>query len=585
MFSTVCPVAGEGSREYNSNNNSQRSFLRVFSTSGGVPSIVVSQPHFVYMKSGEKMYIGSSIADSTSHEITLTTPSGTVTSYDIVKDGNGYIGTRVQELAGPKPLNASGYTPITYTASEEGVYIVDFYGDQNINLKNVAIKNSDEWNASNKTHNIAAWDITVASASGSKINGRVFAPRLGFSSNSVYSVSSSVYVLTENGYQYKYSINNINGADYQVFSSNIGAVVNGHSAYTSYHTSAPGYSYFSRRDFIRQTNGGIMNRLFYNRPDSALLTYLGLPSNGNPIVPSISNLHFTSDSNIDNSLYANEGGVFSFDCSIENEKYTFTLDFGNGNEVKKYGTTSLSNTVVWDGKDSNGDYAQAGTLRASIELLAGENHFVINDIEVINDGIVIQRINGNSPTPYKVYYNHTPQKIDNYPNYMDTVCFDGSNPVPNCTSGYNSITYANQNGWIVNSDNSSIRYITAPLDGTDGVDSSSGIAKTANNWSDMKNLDFWVYDDSISPLNINLKVISDEKINIRVNKLWEDEGDRDGVRPSTISVILLQNEIEFDTAAITGSSSNTWTYTFRNLPKYDTNGELFSYNVEEAVSP
>ena len=138
-------------------------------------------------------------------------------------------------------------------------------------------------------------------------------------------------------------------------------------------------------------------------------------------------------------------------------------------------------------------------------------------------------------------------------------------------------------GWAVDPDDHTIRYVSEPLDGSNGINSSSGVTKNLNRWGNAKNLDFWTYDDSVLPLNIDVKIISDEKINIQVNKLWEDDSDRDGVRPSTISVKLLQNEIEYDTAAITGSSSNTWTYTFRNLPKYNTDGELFYYSIEEVV--
>ena len=333
-----------------------------------------------------------------------------------------------------------------------------------------------------------------------------------------------------------------------------------------------------RTDFETDQNGGVMHKLFYNRPDSALLAYLDLPADGSPIVPTISNLKFTSSSGTQNTQYANEGGTFTFNSTTENDKYIFTLDFGNGNEVKKYGTTSASNSISWDGKDDKGNFVQSGNYVAKLELFPGEVHFVLYDFEIIQDGIVIQRLNGNSQNPYTVYYNHTPQSIDTLPNNMDTVCL-----VNTCQPGSNTVNFAENNGWVVNAEDLSIQYVTAPLDGTNGVDSSAGLSKTANNWSESKLLDYWSYDDSIAPLNINVKVVPDEKINIRVNKLWEDENDRDGMRPSTISVKLLQNETEYNTATITGSTGNTWTYTFRNLPKYNTDGELFDYSIEEVV--
>ena len=514
------------------------------------------------------MYIGTSVYERDDYEFTVTNPSGTVTTYNVTQTGNGCIQTRAQEVAGPKPLNSAGYAPITINADTEGIYIVTFYGFYT-NSSNFRIYNS-QW-VSWPQHNIAAWDITVVSQNGNKIDGRVFFPQITFSSSSNvyqnYTVSFIFYVLTNNGYQYSIMVNNADPVNYIVSASNIGNMINNHSAYSSYGSTSY-FSTFLRTDFVPQSNGGVMYRLFYNKPDSALLSYLGLPSDGNPIIPSISNLKFTSSSGKTNALYANEGGTFTFDSVTNGEKYILTLDFGNGNEVKKYGSAASSNSISWDGKDGNGDYAQPGNFSAALELLPGEVHFVLGDFEFIPNGIVIQRLNGSSSDRYKVYYNHTPQTIDGRHNGMDTANIS------------EKVSYATSNGWVVNSDDTSVQYVTAPLDGTNGVSSSSGISKTANLWSDEKQLDFWTFDDTVASLNVSVFV--NEKINIQVNKRWEDDNNRDGMRPSKISVKLLQNNVVYDTAVITGSTGNTWTYTFRNLPKYNTDGELFAYSVEES---
>ena len=581
MLAAVFPAAGEGSREINADDNSARSFLRAFFDGG---QGMYYQPFYVYMKADEKMYIGTSVYERESYEISVTNPSGTVTTYNVTQTGNGHIQTRAQELAGPKPLNNTGYAPVTYTADSEGIYTVRFYGNDNATSDFAQIYNFEEWNSSPKTWNIAAWDITVVSANGAKFDGRVFMSEISLMSMTTpsltYTVSPSAYILTENGYLYKMTSNGAHPVSYSLYSSNMGVTVNNHSAYTSCNNGSPGYSTFYRTDFVRQSNGAIENRMFYNKPDSALLTYLGLPANGTPIIPEISNLKFTGTSNSINSMYANESGTFTFDSTTNGEKYILTLNFGSDNEVKKYGVTSAINSIFWNGKDANGNHIQTGDFTAKLELLPGETHIIISDFETISNGIVIQRLNGSSSDRYKVFYNHTPQLVDGYKNFMDTYC---GNTETNCVGGYNLVDYVSQGGWIVDGDNPTIRYVTTPLDGTAGIDSSSGVSKTANQWSNAKYLDFWTYDDSILPLNINIKVISDEKINILVNKLWEDDSNRDGVRPSNISVKLLQNGIELDIATITGSSSNTWTYTFRNLPKYDTDGELFRYNIEEVV--
>ena len=576
----VCfPAAGEGSREYNAINNSARSQL------SGVTI------HYVYLKQGEKLYIGSSTTRNTDYDVSLTSPDGTQSTYDIEQNGVGHIVNRTQELAGPKPLNSSGYNPIVYTASAEGIYTVRFRDNPNY-TDNVYcnILNKNDWNSLSCGCTLA-WDMTVSSASGNRINGRVFSPAMNLAaqqSNKVGRIdevdpaTASVYILTDNGYQYKFTMRDVYPWAYTLYFSNIGIMVNNHSAYTSIHQSTPGYSIFSRSNFVRQSNGGIMYRTFYNRPDAALLQYLGLPADGSPVIPEIRDFKFQSTSNLANKEYSGEGGIFNFDSSVTNGKYTFTLSFANGKNIVRSGQLSANNSISWDGKDNEGNVVESGEITASIDLIPGETHFVLDDFEQITDGIVIERLNGSSSNRYKVYYDHTPQSVDGYYNNLDTVC-DGTNYGGTCPIGYTTKTFTNQNRWVVDADDTSVRYLYGNLSNLDGVDSSGGASITTNYFSDHKSFDLWAYDDAAAPTSINIKVISNEKINIQVNKHWEDDSNRDGVRPSTISVKLLQNEIEYDTAAITGSSSNTWTYTFRNLPKYNTDGELFEYSVEEVV--
>ena len=578
VFAAVMPVSGEGSREINADGNSSRSQLR-------------GSRHYVYLKPGEKLYIGSSTYIREDYDVSLTTPDGTLITYDIEENGNGYIANRAQEMAGPKPLNSSGYTPITYTAPAEGIYSVVIRTNDDDKRYCYSLSSVD-WNSlSCKTSYTFSWDITVSSSAGNRIDGRVFAPILFFSAqgpnmigvdSGAAPLNTSVYVLTDNGYQYKVTLKNVFVWGYSLRFSNMGNIVNNHSAYTSYFQGSSGYPNFLRSDFNRQSNGGVMYRTFYNLPDTALLQYLGYPANGNPITCEISNFEFHSTSNLANKEYSGEGGIFNFDSSVTNGKYTFTLSFANGKNIVRSGQLSANNSISWDGKDNEGNVVESGEITASIDLIPGETHFVLDDFEQITDGIVIERLNGSSSNRYKVYYDHTPQSVDGYYNNLDTVC-DGTNYGGTCPIGYTTKTFTNQNRWVVDADDTSVRYLYGNLSNLDGVDSSGGASITTNYFSDHKSFDLWAYDDAAAPTSINIKVISNEKINIQVNKHWEDDSNRDGVRPSTISVKLLQNEIEYDTAAITGSSSNTWTYTFRNLPKYNTDGELFEYSVEEVV--
>lgn len=78
---------------------------------------------------------------------------------------------------------------------------------------------------------------------------------------------------------------------------------------------------------------------------------------------------------------------------------------------------------------------------------------------------------------------------------------------------------------------------------------------------------------------------SDEEINVKVEKVWEDDNNSANKRPESIEVKLKRDgyiiqEVELNT-------SNDWKYTFENLPKYqDSNEEELSiYEIEEISVP
>ena len=72
-----------------------------------------------------------------------------------------------------------------------------------------------------------------------------------------------------------------------------------------------------------------------------------------------------------------------------------------------------------------------------------------------------------------------------------------------------------------------------------------------------------------------------ERIDLSVEKKWDDEDDRDGIRPETITVKLLANGAEVATAQIT--ADNDWKYTFEGFVKY-ANGQEIKYTVKEVDS-
>lgn len=73
-------------------------------------------------------------------------------------------------------------------------------------------------------------------------------------------------------------------------------------------------------------------------------------------------------------------------------------------------------------------------------------------------------------------------------------------------------------------------------------------------------------------------------IDIFGTKTWNDNGNQDGKRPSSITVKLLKNnKDQIDSKTV--SAADEWNYKFEKLPENDTNGNKIIYSVAEADVP
>ena len=70
-----------------------------------------------------------------------------------------------------------------------------------------------------------------------------------------------------------------------------------------------------------------------------------------------------------------------------------------------------------------------------------------------------------------------------------------------------------------------------------------------------------------------------ETTEVTVKKVWDDAQNQDGLRPSTITVHLLANGEEVQTATLSGEG-DTWSHSFTDLPVYK-NGQKLVYTVTE----
>lgn len=70
-------------------------------------------------------------------------------------------------------------------------------------------------------------------------------------------------------------------------------------------------------------------------------------------------------------------------------------------------------------------------------------------------------------------------------------------------------------------------------------------------------------------------------VTVSVVKIWDDENNQDGIRPSLIQVTLTGSDGSTHNAAIT--KNDGWTYQFKDLPQYK-NGVKIDYTLQEADS-
>ena len=75
-----------------------------------------------------------------------------------------------------------------------------------------------------------------------------------------------------------------------------------------------------------------------------------------------------------------------------------------------------------------------------------------------------------------------------------------------------------------------------------------------------------------------------ETVEVEVEKTWEDDGNRDGLRPASIEVQLYANGTAVAGKKIELNTTNSWTGSFTDLPKYQDEGTEIDYTVKEILT-
>lgn len=78
----------------------------------------------------------------------------------------------------------------------------------------------------------------------------------------------------------------------------------------------------------------------------------------------------------------------------------------------------------------------------------------------------------------------------------------------------------------------------------------------------------------------NFTIINTKATTVKVNKVWDDEDNQDGIRPDSVTVTLYANGDKTD-QTLTLRSENDWSGEFTDLPLLDKNGNEIAYTIQE----
>jgi uncharacterized repeat protein (TIGR01451 family) len=424
----VLAVAGtriahaEGSREW-TDNGGNRAWLQYYGNGSSTAGITRDNQLKAYVNEGETIYLGSSAMGIGAGDILWSAPDGSTGQCSTQGPGVGKIVSRSQELLGPAPLFAGGYTPCSLVAGsgQTGIWFFVFISPTPGGGTPAAIAAGANWTQSATVSAVAAWDVTVVGTDALEKRGRVYVSyfpltlgRLGSTFNTDF------YVLTEDGFQYRVNLDGLEPTTFIIFSNNKGfkLAATDEPSYQSVplvggeqnNSLPPEFSLNGPDDPDAGTD--VTHKIFLHspatdlpldakRPDGLVIWLL------RPVTPPIdvTALDFTPNGN-------GIGGTFTFN-SNQDGRYQIIVDTNNdgvfafdSDVVLSGDTVPGANSVPWDGQDPQGAPVDPETCYQTIARgIAGETHIPFYDAEENPNGFIIERQNGPDAPDYRIYYN------------------------------------------------------------------------------------------------------------------------------------------------------------------------------------
>ena len=189
-----------------------------------------------------------------------------------------------------------------------------------------------------------------------------------------------------------------------------------------------------------------------------------------------------------------------------------------------------------------------------------------------------------------ISYTITEDSVDGYETVIDSFVITN-------THTPDTLTVSGTKTWADNDDQDGIRpdSITVRLY-ADGVEVAHVAVTSADNWRySFANLpkykggalivytvsedDIEGYTSEVNGFDIT-NTHTPDVITVSGVKTWDDDNDRDGVRPDSITVRLYADGVEVSHVVV--RSSDDWSYSFENLPKHS-DGKLITYTISEDI--
>ncbi|MGS0417838.1 Cna B-type domain-containing protein [Bacillus mycoides] len=89
------------------------------------------------------------------------------------------------------------------------------------------------------------------------------------------------------------------------------------------------------------------------------------------------------------------------------------------------------------------------------------------------------------------------------------------------------------------------------------------------------------YETKVDGTTITNTYKNTDKTELSGKKVWEDYNNKFGTRPESITVQVLQNGTEFNKQEVKADKAGNWNFSFKDLPKYDGQGNEYTYTVSE----